>query len=272
MSISVAAEAAVNAFDQSKMPANHPKVDHMKSLQEIPPECPMHQKQPAPAKKEEMVLVSECPVKDDINPLNMMPPANQQPSPGQPFPLPTDRQVSSIPRAVPSPEGDQFWKYPSQHMFWNAMLRKGWRWQKDDLSAKDMDDIIKIHNANNEQAWQEVLKWEALHARECGHPKLKSFGGKAKDFSPRARIRNWMGYELPFDRHDWVVDRCGKDVRYVIDHYDGGVVDAKYKFAILDVRPAMDSFENVWDRMKVCYMRWKYEYFDFSSKKEDENN
>lgn len=142
------------------------------------------------------------------------------------------------------------------------MLRKGWKWDKDDISAKDMDDIIKIHNANNEQAWQEVLKWEALHARECGNPKLKSFGGKAKDFSPRARIRSWMGYELPFDRHDWIVDRCGKDVRYVIDYYDGGMVDEKYKFAILDVRPAMDSAENVWDRMKVCYMRWRFEYLE----------
>ena len=28
-------------------------------------------------------------------------------------------------------------------------------------------------------------------------------------------------YELPFDRHDWVVDRDGKDVRYVIDFYKG---------------------------------------------------
>ena len=25
--------------------------------------------------------------------------------------------------------------------------------------------------------------------RECGEPKLKSFGGKAKEFSPRARFR-----------------------------------------------------------------------------------
>jgi hypothetical protein len=25
--------------------------------------------------------------------------------------------------------------------------------------------------------------------------------------------------ELPFDRHDWVVDRCGQEVRYVIDFY-----------------------------------------------------
>jgi cytochrome c heme-lyase len=152
------------------------------------------------------------------------------------------------------------------------MLRKGWVWQKDDIKQKDMADIIKIHNANNEQAWQEVLKWEALHAKECGRPKLKSFGGKAQDYSPRARIRSWMGYELPFDRHDWIVDRCGKDVRYVIDYYDGGMVDDTYKFALLDVRPAMDSFDNVWDRMKVCYMRWRYELFESDSKKEEKTN
>ena len=23
----------------------------------------------------------------------------------------------------------------------------------------------------------------------------------------------------PFDRHDWTVDRCGKEVRYIIDYY-----------------------------------------------------
>lgn len=65
-------------------------------------------------------------------------------------------------------------------------------------------------------------------------------------------------YELPFDRHDWIVDRCGKDVRYVIDYYDGGAVDEKFTFTLLDVRPAMDSLENIWDRMRVAWMRWKY--------------
>jgi cytochrome c heme-lyase len=40
----------------------------------------------------------------------------------------------------------------------------GWRWKEDDVSPRDMDHIIKIHNANNEQAWQEILKWEAMHA------------------------------------------------------------------------------------------------------------
>jgi len=39
-----------------------------------------------------------------------------------------------------------------------------WRWREDDLAAQDMSNIIKIHNTNNEQAWQEILRWEALHA------------------------------------------------------------------------------------------------------------
>jgi len=26
-------------------------------------------------------------------------------------------------------------------------------------------------------------------------------------------------HPLPFDRHDWIVDRGGKEVRYVIDYY-----------------------------------------------------
>lgn len=78
---------------------------------------------------------------------------NQNPAPDQPFPLPTTRQVSTIPKAGTE---DKFWVYPSQQMFWNAMLRKGWRWKDEDISQKDMDDIIKIHNANNEMAWQEV--------------------------------------------------------------------------------------------------------------------
>lgn len=192
----------------------------------------------------------------DIDPSNMEAPPNQLPAPDQPFPLSKKREVSNIPRASDEPSN---WVYPSPQMFWNAMLRKGWTWRKDDLSPNDMDNIIKIHNANNELAWAEILKWEALHASECGHPRLKRFGGKASDYSPRARIRHWMGYQLPFDRHDWVVDRCGREVRYIIDYYDMGDVDQKtHHFAALDVRPALDSFENAWDRMKVTWYRWFY--------------
>ncbi|KAF1596397.1 UNVERIFIED_CONTAM: putative cytochrome c-type heme lyase, partial [Eudyptes robustus] len=192
-----------------------------------------------------------------IDPLNAMPPPNQRPAPDQPFPLSTKRERSTIPKAT---EPGKTWEYPSPQMFWNAMLRKGWRWQEDQLSDSDMENIIKIHNANNEQAWKEVLKWENLLHPECDCPRLKSFKGDAKNISPRARIRSWLGYELPFDRHDWIVDRCGqKDVQYVIDYYDGGAVDPNSKiFTVLDVRPALNDPQNVWDRMVVAYWRFKY--------------
>ena len=63
-------------------------------------------------------------------------------------------------------------------------------------------------------------------------------------------------YELPFDRHDWVVDRNGRDVRYIIDYYDGGKVqESNYQFTLLDVRPAMDSPGAVWDRMRASVLR-----------------
>ncbi|XP_044755740.1 holocytochrome c-type synthase [Coccinella septempunctata] len=244
-----------NNASEPKLPPGHPPIAHY--AKEIPKECPMHQEA-----KPEQYARERCPIdhnnKEEINPLNMMGPANQKPSPGQPFPLPVEREVSTIPKAIVKEGESPFWVYPSQQMFWNAMLRKGWRWKEEDIQPKDMADIIKIHNANNEQAWLEVLKWEALHAKECGNPKLKSFGGKATNYSPRARIRWLMGYELPFDRHDWIVDRCGKEVRYVIDYYDGGALDNSYKFALLDVRPAMDSVDNVWDRMRVAWWRWMY--------------
>lgn len=275
-------ETKSSSDDNNWMPGGNSKAAYHHgnsgSASVIPSECPMHQDNVKGRGQDTSrgLSVTECPMsadagpahqqgvsfgKDytgkfvDIDPLNNEGPPNQKPAPDQPFILPTERQVSSIPKATPDKE--EHWVYPSPQMFWNAMLRKGWRWKEDDLNPKDMDHIIKIHNVNNEMAWQEILKWEALHHSECGNPRLMRFGGKAKDFSPRARIRSLMGYELPFDRHDWIVDRCGREVRYIIDYYDGGEVDPDTsKFAILDVRPAFDNLENVWDRMVVAWWRW----------------
>jgi cytochrome c heme-lyase len=47
-------------------------------------------------------------------------------------------------------------------------------------------------------------------------------------------------YKPPFDRHDWTIDRCGKQVEYIIDFY-GGQGDkkgGKVSF-YLDVRPKL---------------------------------
>ena len=65
-------------------------------------------------------------------------------------------------------------------------------------------------------------------------------------------------YDLPFDRHDWIVDRNGKHVRYIIDYYDVGDENG-YKtgeFIEIDCRPAFDSFSAVVDRSRAAMMRW----------------
>ena len=42
---------------------------------------------------------------------------------------------------------------------------QGWHWKDADIQPEDMAHIIAIHNKNNEEAWQEVLKWELMHAQ-----------------------------------------------------------------------------------------------------------
>jgi cytochrome c heme-lyase len=67
---------------------------------------------------------------DDVNPYNLIPRLSQEPAPGQPYPLSTAREHSTIPKAG-SKEGET-WTYPSEQMFFNAMLgkaRAGWRAQ-----------------------------------------------------------------------------------------------------------------------------------------------
>lgn len=48
------------------------------------------------------------------------------------------------------------------------------------------------------------------------------------------------------------VDRCGVDVRYVIDFYNGKSTDPNVPIAMhLDTRPALDSFGALADRLYV---------------------
>jgi len=65
---------------------------------------------------------------------------------------------------------------------------------------------------------------------------LKSFGGKATSFSPRARIRGWLGYEMPFDRHDWIIDRLKQKT-----------------FLIQIIFPHLYFFLQMWARCSIYY-------------------
>lgn len=87
-----------------------------------------------------------------------------------------------------------------------------------------------------------------LTIHSCDGPRLHSFSGLSTQMSPKARFNTFLGYQAPFDRHDWVVDRCGKEIEYVIDFYAGRDASngaaGKLSF-YLDVRPKLNSWEGV---------------------------
>ena len=208
-----------------------------------------------------------------LDPRNNMPRAPaQEPCAGQRLPLSTSRAASSIPKAgvavvaVSNNDGerhivgDATWTYPSPQMFFNALRRKG---KGADVSERDMESVVSAHNAMNEATWRRVAAWErALHADEsapCGGPRLARFLGRPHDLSPAARAEYWLSRmsegeaaaRLPFDRHDWYVDRCGREVRYVIDFYfDESRAGTPQAFD-LRVRPALDSPGAALDRVKM---------------------
>lgn len=129
-----------------------------------------------------------------------------------------------------------------------ALKRKG---KGDDVQEEDMEAVVHTHNSMNEITWQKVMAWESLHWTECGYPKLLRFRGRPDDLSPLARIRSLFDGRLPFDRHDWYIDRCGKEVRYVIDFYfDDEKAGSEEAFEIV-ARPAIDTPAAVIDRMKM---------------------
>ncbi|KAI0093938.1 cytochrome C1 heme lyase [Irpex rosettiformis] len=171
--------------------------------------------------------------------------------------LPQERETSSIPRM----DGSK-WVYPSQAQFYAAMERKN-----HNPHAPDMQVIVPIHNAVNERAWAELMKWEAGEGGDrCGGVKLVSFKGRPKDRTPKARWKMLLGYSAPFDRHDWVVDRCGTRLRYVIDFYTGHsqTPSANNLSFYLDVRPAMDNWEGVRLRATHFWHRWAGNLFSSS--------
>ncbi|KAJ3157553.1 holocytochrome c synthase [Geranomyces michiganensis] len=178
-----------------------------------------------------------------LNPLNQMPTLSQNPSPNQPTALPTARTQSSIPRAD---EKTATWEYPSPQQFYNALVRKGY-----ETPVHEVSGMVDIHNFLNEACWEEVKKWEKRFHCDCKELRLKKFQGRPKDLTPKARVYSWFGVEKPFDRHDWTVDRCGEEVRYVLDYYSSPDEMPGMPVFNVDVRPALDSPSAIFDRARM---------------------
>ncbi|GAN08970.1 cytochrome c heme lyase [Mucor ambiguus] len=209
------------------------KAAEPKPITSIPPGCPMHKADG-----------------DELNKLNMMPNLAQTPQSDQTIELPTERVISSIPKA----KGDDTrWEYPSPQQFYNALRRKGW-----ETPEEEIETMVDIHNFLNEEAWQEVLKWESKYKCDCAEdPYLSKFQGRPQEPTPKARWHALFGAPKPFDRHDWYISRCGQSRRYVIDYYEAPEDVPGVPVFHLDVRPALDDAESVMVRFKeAAKVKW----------------
>jgi len=124
--------------------------------------CPISHIEPAtpsancPVPHDPHAKQAQCPVDHtSLNPLNQMPSLPQAPAQNQTINLPISRTESSIPRDQSSK-----WEYPSPQQFYNALVRKGW-----ETPEEHIETMVEIHNFLNEEAWEEVKKWERRHAR-----------------------------------------------------------------------------------------------------------
>ena len=99
---------------------------------------------------------------------------------------------------------------------------------------------------------REILRWESLHPECLEKLRLLRFQGNPHELTPKARAHQQFGYKPPFDRHDWVVERCGREVRYLIDFYQGRASAGHAVSVHIDARPAADTLSDAWDRVRMA--------------------
>ena len=150
-----------------------------------------------------------------LNPLNYMPSnLSQSRAKNQTLHLPTEREMSSIPRG----DAESNWEYPSPQQMYNAMLRKGY----DDTPEDAVESMVAVHNFLNEGAWAEIVGWERRFSRGLAYgwyacskgeegveeqisrrrenlpnPKLLRFQGRPGDVTPKARMLEILGRLYP---------------------------------------------------------------------------
>ncbi|KAI0704337.1 cytochrome c/c1 heme-lyase [Cytidiella melzeri] len=225
------------------------------SASSSPAKCPIdHTAQATPASSV-VETPAQCPIDHSglgLDKRNQMPTLSQAPATNQSLALPTAREESTIPRDEASR-----WEYPSPQQFYNALVRKGW-----ETPEEHVETMVHIHNFLNEEAWQEIVKWEKKENPRQEDLQLTRFKGRPGELSPKARFWLFAGWllpsrfnaEPPFDRHDWIVKRksSGEEVRYVIDYYSAPPEPDGSPVFSLDVRPALDSFGSVKQRIAAA--------------------
>ena len=150
-----------------------------------------------------------------------------------------------------------FWIKVYKMYFMLCWKQKHWLWSTASWNTAWMC---------NAGVGSEYYQADTLHYFSSRHPDNSFYTGMLTRskypgmmlFSFEGMFVHWVqGYKLPFDRHDWVVDRCGTHVRYIIDFYGGNAEQTEAPAAMhLDVRPALDSFGACVDRVRMAWIHF----------------
>eukprot|EP01147_Barroeca_monosierra_P006496 gene6496-9369_t len=106
------------------------------------------------------------------------------------------------------------WLNPSANQLFRALKRKD-----KPIDYEDALTVAQVHEMVTDYSWKAVMEFEQLHEKDCPSVTLARFEGKDGIYSPKARLLKTLFGYLPFDRHDWTVDRCGTEIRYILDYY-----------------------------------------------------
>lgn len=106
------------------------------------------------------------------------------------------------------------WLNPSPNQLFRALARRDKAIEYEDAPA-----VAHVHEIVVNSSWDGVMEFENMHKTACSEPTLARFEGMDGIYSPKARVMKTLFGMIPFDRHDWTVDRCGKEIRYIIDYY-----------------------------------------------------
>lgn len=237
----VSSQCPVDHEAKSKPASDGCPVQHDAKEPPAPDGCPVQH-----SEKKSVADTDKCPVE------NVRPP----PGAGQVIDAKEQDlvdQVLSAERsksAIPSASGDN-WTFPSEKQFYKSARAKG-----HEVLPVDMTNVLAIHNAVNEQSWKEIMRYENLHRAECAQPKLLFFHGKPEELSWKARLMSWIdGRHPPFDRHDWIIDRCGDRIRYIVDFYDGRPSEYAPVSIHIDARPEL-TLGGARDRLRLTLREW----------------
>jgi len=117
---------------------------------------------------------------------------------------------------------------------------------------------LKLGVGTTEEGIFDTTTWDV---RDVPPPKLLRFTGRPTERTPKATIMQWLGWinpekygtAPPFDRHDWFIERCNeqgcKEIRYVIDYYEGEDESEDEPVFHLDIRPAIDGPTSAAERL-----------------------